>query len=134
MRAFLENQNQNQAPLPILIQVKLWKQPLKARFSNFYYGNFHLDCYRFCQQCENHIDTVGVNGHNYIHIAALFLRVVVASHWDQHKHHFIEEVLVTWAEFKSFLQTNLGDNWAFANSICSKFKRDFQQQAESVLD
>ena len=29
---------------------------------------------------------------------------------------------------------NLGDNWAFANSIYSKFKRDSQYQAESVLD
>ena len=34
----------------------------------------------------------------------------------------------------SFLRTNLGDDQAFANSICSKFRRDFQYQAESVLD
>ena len=41
---------------------------------------------------------------------------------------------VTWVEFKNFFRTNLGDNRAFADSICSKFRRDSQYQAESVLD
>ena len=41
---------------------------------------------------------------------------------------------MTWAEFKDFLRKNLGDDWAFANSIYSKFRRDSQYQAESVLD
>ena len=41
---------------------------------------------------------------------------------------------MTWAEFKGFLRKNLGDDRAFANSICSKFRRDSQYQAESVLD
>ena len=41
---------------------------------------------------------------------------------------------MTWAKFKDFLRKNLGDNRAFANSICSKFRRDSQYQAESVLD
>ena len=41
---------------------------------------------------------------------------------------------MTWAEFKDFLRKNLGDNWAFANSICSKFRRDSQYQAKFVLD
>ena len=41
---------------------------------------------------------------------------------------------MTWAEFKDFLRKNLGDDRAFANSICSKFRRDSQYQAESVLD
>ena len=41
---------------------------------------------------------------------------------------------MTWAKFKDFLKKNLGDDRAFANSICSKFKRDSQYQAESMLD
>ena len=41
---------------------------------------------------------------------------------------------MTWAKFKDFLKKNLGDDQAFANSICSKFRRDFQYQTESVLD
>ena len=50
IKAYLENKNQNQNPAlpPTPIQAKLWEQPLKAWFPNLYYGNSHLDCYRFC--------------------------------------------------------------------------------------
>ena len=41
---------------------------------------------------------------------------------------------MTWAKFKDFFKKNLRDDRAFANSICSKFRRDSQYQAESVLD
>ena len=41
---------------------------------------------------------------------------------------------MTWAEFKDFLRKNLRNDWAFANSICSKFRQDFQYQAESMLE
>ena len=41
---------------------------------------------------------------------------------------------MTWPKFKDFLRKNLGDDWAFANSICNKFRQDSQYQAESVLD
>ena len=41
---------------------------------------------------------------------------------------------MTWAEFKDFLRKNLGDDRAFANSICSQFRRVSQYQQESVLD
>ena len=49
MKAYLENQNQNQVPPPALILAELREQPLKARFPDLYYENSHLDCYRFCQ-------------------------------------------------------------------------------------
>ena len=41
---------------------------------------------------------------------------------------------MTWAEFKDFFRKKLGDDRAFANSICSKFRQDSQYQAKSVLD
>ena len=41
---------------------------------------------------------------------------------------------MTWVEFKDFLQKNLGDDWAFTNSICSQFRRVCQYQQKSVLD
>ena len=41
---------------------------------------------------------------------------------------------MTWAEFKDSFRKNLGDDQAFVNSICSKFRRDSKYQAESVLD
>lgn len=39
-----------------------------------------------------------------------------------------------WAKFKEFFRKNLGDNWAFINSICSQFKIDSQYEVEFVLD
>ena len=133
MKAYLENQNQNQAPPPTPIQAELREQPLKAQFPDLYYGNSHLDCYRFCQQCEDHFDTAGASGPNRIPFAASFLRGSVIQRWHQHKRR-AEGAPMTWAEFKDFLRKNLGDDRAFANSICSKFRRDSQYQAESVLD
>ena len=74
MKAYLKNQNQNQAPPPALIQAEFWEQPLKAWFPNLYYGNSHLDCYCFYQQCEDHFDTAGASGPNRIPFTILFLR------------------------------------------------------------
>ena len=135
MKAYLENQNQNQnqAPLPAPIQAELREQPLKARFPDLYYGNSHLDCYRFCQQCEDHFDTAKASGPNRIPFAALFLYRLVIQHWHQHKRRS-EGASMTWAEFKDFFRKNLGDNRAFANSICNKFRWDSYYQAKSVLD
>ena len=132
MEVYLKNQNQALPSTPI--QAKFQEQPLKSQFSNFYYKNSHLDCYRFCQQYEDHFETARANGPNRIPFAASFLRGTVAQQWYQHKRRSVEEAPVTWAEFKSFLRTNLGDDRAFADSICSKFRRDSQYQAESVLD
>ena len=133
MKAYLENQNQNQAPPPAPIQAELREQPLKAQFPDLYYGNFHLDCYYFCQQCEGHFDTAKASGPNRIIFVTLFLYGSVIQCWHQHKCCF-EGALITWAEFKNFLRKNLGDDWAFVNSICSKFRRDSQYLAKSVLD
>ena len=49
------------------------KQSLKAQFPDLYYGNLHMDCYQFCQQCEEHFKTAGARGPNRIAFAALFL-------------------------------------------------------------
>ena len=128
MKAYLE------AKTLVPIQTEFREQPLKARFPNLYYGYFYLNCYRFCQQYEDHFETVEANGPNRISFAASFLRGAMAQRWHQHKRYSTEKAPITWAEFKSFLWTNLGNNQAFANSICSKFKRDFQYQAKSVFD
>ena len=133
MKAYLENQNQNQAPPPVPIQAELRKQLLKVQFPDLYYGNSHLDCYHFCQQCEGHFDTAGASGPNRISFAASFLCGSVIQCWDQYKRRN-EGISMTWAKFKDFFRKNLGDDQAFANSICSKFRRDSQYQAESVLD
>ena len=111
------------------------EQPLKARFPNLYYGNSHKDCYRFCQYCENHFKTAGANRPNRISFSASFLRESIVHCLHQYEYYFeASEVLMIWAKFKDFLRKNLGDNQAFANSICSKFRQDSQYQVQSVLD
>ena len=112
----------------------LREQPLKARFLDLYYGNSHLNCYRFCQQYKDHFETVGANGPNRVSFAASFLRRAMVQRWHQQKHRSGAEDPMTWEEFKDFLQTNLGDDRAFANSILSQFRRVSQHQQESVLE
>ena len=41
---------------------------------------------------------------------------------------------MTWLEFKSFFQKNLGDFRIFVDNLLSKLKRDLQYQSESMLD
>ena len=43
MKAYLEAQT------PAPVQAEPQEQLLKACFPDFYYGNLHMDCYRFCQ-------------------------------------------------------------------------------------
>ena len=65
---------QVQAQIALEIDPKPCKQPLKARFSNLYYGNLHIDCYQFCQQWKLHFETIRAKGPNRILFATLFLR------------------------------------------------------------
>ena len=44
------------APAPVVSKVP-WKK-LKARSPNVYCGKFHIDCYNFCQLCEDYFATV----------------------------------------------------------------------------
>ena len=70
IKAYLEAQ----VPSQTEIDREPRKQPLKAQFSDLYYGNLHMDCYQFCQQCEDHFETAGAKGPNRIPFIALFLR------------------------------------------------------------
>ena len=70
----VKNQAQVQAPVQIpapLVEPK--KQSLKAYFPDLYFKKLYLDCYRFCQQCEDHPDTARANGDNHIPFATSFL-------------------------------------------------------------
>ena len=58
----------------------------------------------------------------------------MVQQWHQHKRRSEAEDPMTWAKFKDFLRKNPGDDRAFANSICSQFRRVSQYEQESVLD
>ena len=75
MKAYLE------AQMPVKIAPKIDPEPpkqlLKAQFIDVYYGNLHMDCYWFFQQCKDYFKTVGNKKPNRIPFAALFLRGLV---------------------------------------------------------
>ena len=91
----------------------------KACFPDLYYEKSHMDCYQFCQQCENHFEIAGATGPNRISFAASFLHGPINFRWHQHKLWYQGERMdpVAWVKFKAFLKKNLGDSRAFVDSI-----------------
>ena len=79
MRAYLEsNQGPRQPPAER-------EQSLKAKVPEVYYGKSHMDCYHFCQQCEDHFETARATGTNRTPFAASFLRGSISVCWTQYK-------------------------------------------------
>ena len=81
-KAVLEAQAPAPAPTPIpapVVSEVPWEK-LKARFPNVYCRKSHIDCYNFCQQCEDHFATAGATGPTQILFAASFL-------WDRISFH-----------------------------------------------
>ena len=88
------------------------EKPLKARSSDVYRGKSHMECYNFCQQCEDHFATTGAKGPNRIPFAASFLCDCINFRWQQYKRKLDAEstVPISWNEFKTFLWRSLGDS------------------------
>ena len=93
-----------------------------------------MDCYHFCQQCEDYFETSGATGMNRTPFAATFLRGAISLRWAQHKRRHKRATPITWSEFKAFLRKDLGSFQAFIDSIWSKFRRDSQYQLEEARD
>ena len=130
MRAYLEsNQGPRQPPAER-------EQSLKAKVPEVYYGKSYMDCYHFCQQCEDHFETAGATRTNRTPFAASFLCGSISVRWTQYKrrHRGEELIPITWTEFKAFLRKNLGESKSFVDSIWRKLKRDSQYQLEEVYD
>ena len=95
------------------------KRSLKAKVPEVYYGKSHMDCYHFCQQCENYFETDGATGNNRTPFAASFLCGNISIRWTQYKwrHQGEELTLITWTEFKVFLRKNLRESKSFVDRI-----------------
>ena len=100
------------------------KRSFKARTPETYWGKSHMECYHFCQQCEDHFETSGATGMNRTPFAASFLRGSISLRWAQHKRRHESATPITWPEFKAFLRKDLGSSQAFIDSIWSKFRKD----------
>ena len=101
------------------------ERPLKAKVPDVYFGKSHMDCYHFCQQCEDHFETAGATGSTRTPFAASFLRGKINFRWHQHRKQ-LGGISVPWEEFKAFLRKNLGDSRSFVDTIWSNIKRDSQ--------
>ena len=129
MKVFMET---TQAQAQVLAEPR--ERPLKARTPETYWGKSHMECYHFCQQCEDHFETSGATGMNRTPFVASFLRGSISLRWAQHKRRHESATPITWPEFKAFLRKDLGSSQAFIDSIWSKFRRDSQYQLGEVRD
>ncbi len=95
-----------------------------------------MECYYFCQQCEDHFKVAGLLGHKCVLFAAGFLKDCILNWWQQHKTCMIRNRLasITWDEFKAFLKKSLGESNAFVGHVWSKLRGDAQYQSEEVQD
>ncbi len=91
---------------------------LKAKTPDVYRGRSHMECYNFCQQCEDHFATCGATGPNRIPFAASFLQDQINFRWQQHKQKLEAESSfpISWDEFKAFLQKALRDSRTFVDN------------------
>ena len=110
------------------------ERPLKARTPETYSGKSYMDCYYFCEQCEDYFETSGAKGMNRTSFAATFLRDAISLRYAQHKRRHKRATPITWSEFKVFLRKHLGSSQAFIDGIWSKFRRDSQYQLEETRD
>ncbi len=60
-------------------------RPLKPRNPDLYYGHSHIECYYFCQQCEDYFEVARSLGHKCVPFAAGFLKDRILNRWQQHK-------------------------------------------------
>ena len=67
-------------PAPVVSEVP--QDKLKARSLNIYCEKSHMDCYNFCQQCEDYFATAGAIGPTRILFAASFLWDRISFHWQ----------------------------------------------------
>ena len=93
-----------------------------------------MECYHFCQQCEDHFEISGTTGMNHIPFAASFFRGSISLRWAHHKCRHESATPIMWSEFKAFLQKDLRSSQAFIDSIWNKFRRDSQYQLEEAWD
>ena len=115
MKAYLEAETP--ASTAAEIDAEPRERPLKARLSDLYYEDLHIEYYWFCQQCEDHFNTARAKGSNQIPFAASFLRKKALRRWLQYKRQNNGAKPMTWPEFNDFFRTNLGDSKAFVDGI-----------------
>ncbi len=119
MQAYMEDRRNPVPPEAREPRENASDRPLKARNPDLYYGNLHMECYYFCQQCEDHFKTVGAKGHKRVSFAASFLKDRILFRWQQHKNRIKRDRAASpsWEEYKAFLRRSLGESTTFVDNI-----------------
>ncbi len=109
---------------------------LKAKTPDVYRSRSYMECYNFCQQCEDHFAICRATEPIRILFATFFLRDRINFGWQQQEQKLEAEnsVLIFWDEFKAFLWKALGASRVFVDSYWTKIRRDSQYQQEEILD
>ena len=69
------------APTPALIVAETPWEKRKVRSPDVYRGKSYVDCYNFCQQCENYFATAETTGLTRTPFAMFFLRDRISFRW-----------------------------------------------------
>ena len=95
-----------------------FEDKFKAKTLDVYYNRSHIECYNFCQLCEEYFTTCGATESNQIPFAAFFLQDRINFCLQQHKWTIEGEnsTPIFWDKFKIFLCKALGDFRAFINN------------------
>ncbi len=111
-------------------------RPLKLRNPNPYYGNLHLKCYYFCQQCEDLFEVARSLGYEHVLFAPGFLKHRILNRWQQHKICMQRNRVapIIWDEFKILLRKNLGESNTVVGYTWSKLRGNVQYQTKKVQD
>ncbi len=109
---------------------------LKSKNLNLYHNNLYMECYYFCQQCEDHFEVAISLDHKYVSFAAGFLKDHILNQWQQYNTRIQcnQLALMTQDEFKAFLRKSLGESNAFVGYVWNKLRGDAQHQLEKVQD
>ena len=99
------------------VQTKPWERPLKAKTPETYWDKSYMECYQFCQQCEDYFKTLAITKINCIPFATSFFCGTISIRWAQHKRHHKNTTPITWSDFKTFFQQDYGSSQAFIDSI-----------------
>ena len=79
------------------------ERALKASTSETYSGKSYMDCYHFCQQCEDYFKTSGATRMNCTPFTITFFHGLISLRWAQHKQYQKRATPITWLKFKTFL-------------------------------
>ena len=81
LQRILKTVLETQAPAPTPAISETPKEKLKVRSPDVYCKKSHMDCYNFCQQCEDYFAIAGATGPIQILFAASFFWDWISFRW-----------------------------------------------------